>query len=394
MNILVLSFYYPPDLSAGSFRTKALVDALTKATGEAGRIDVVTTLPNRYRTFVTSADNRETFGRVQVTRVALPMHRSGMRDQALAFAVFAWKALWNLRGKQYDLVYATSSRLFTAFLGALCSIRTKAPLYLDIRDIFVDTINDVLPRRVARLAMPLLKGVECFTVTRASRINLVSEGFRDYFHSRYPEGHYVFFTNGVDEEFVRARFDPPQRTEEGRPTIVYAGNFGEGQGLHRIIPSLAKRLPEYDFQLVGDGGRKDALVRELEVARLTNVRVLPPVPRERLLELYRDAVCLFLHLNDYEAFRKVLPSKIFEYAATGKPILAGLAGYPAEFLTRHVENAAVFPPCDVEAAVRALRTLRLAPVDRSAFIERFDRGRIMNAMASDVMALAVQAGKL
>ena len=43
---------------------------------------------------------------------------------------------------------------------------------------------------------------------------------------------------------------------------------------------------------------------------------------------------LFLHLNDYSAFRKVIPSKIFEYAATGKPIVAGVSGYAAEFL-RH-----------------------------------------------------------
>jgi glycosyltransferase involved in cell wall biosynthesis len=152
-------------------------------------------------------------------------------------------------------------------------------------------------------------------------------------------------------------------------------------------------LPEYEFQVVGDGGRKSALIRGLEAAGIGNVQLLLPVPREQLLALYRNADCLFLHLNDYEAFRKVLPSKIFEYAATGKPILAGLAGYSAEFLTRYVENAAVFPPCDAEAAVRALRTLRLAPVERTTFIKRFNRTRIMSAMASDVMALAVQAAK-
>jgi len=32
-----------------------------------------------------------------------------------------------------------------------------------------------------------------------------------------------------------------------------------------------------------------------------------------------DADVLFLHLNAYKAFEKVLPSKIFEYAATGRP---------------------------------------------------------------------------
>src|SRR6185503_3990510 len=62
------------------------------------------------------------------------------------------------RGRSYDLVYATSSRLLTAALGGLVARRTNAVLYLDIRDIFVDTINDVLPAPLARLAGPVFTG--------------------------------------------------------------------------------------------------------------------------------------------------------------------------------------------------------------------------------------------
>ena len=50
MRILLLSFYFRPDLSAGSFRATALVDALLKA-HPGVEIDVVTTLPNRYSAF-------------------------------------------------------------------------------------------------------------------------------------------------------------------------------------------------------------------------------------------------------------------------------------------------------------------------------------------------------
>jgi hypothetical protein len=46
MRLLVLSFYYQPDLGAGSFRTTALVRALREHTPST-MVDVVTTLPNR-----------------------------------------------------------------------------------------------------------------------------------------------------------------------------------------------------------------------------------------------------------------------------------------------------------------------------------------------------------
>ena len=55
MRILLLSFYYPPDLSAGSFRAAALVKALTQAGSTGLTIDVLTTVPNRYKSFDVSS---------------------------------------------------------------------------------------------------------------------------------------------------------------------------------------------------------------------------------------------------------------------------------------------------------------------------------------------------
>ena len=61
-----------------------------------------------------------------------------------------------MASERYDLIFATSSRLMTAALAAWVSRRSGAPLYLDIRDLFVDTMNDVLSSRVAPLFRPVL----------------------------------------------------------------------------------------------------------------------------------------------------------------------------------------------------------------------------------------------
>ena len=89
MRILILSFYFPPDLSAGSFRVKALVEALQAEGGKKLRIDVITTLPNRYSSHTASASEVEEMGCVRIRRLALPSHQSGMVDQAKAFLSFA-----------------------------------------------------------------------------------------------------------------------------------------------------------------------------------------------------------------------------------------------------------------------------------------------------------------
>lgn len=388
--ILILSFYYRPDLCAGSFRSTALVEAL-RARYPDLEIDVITTLPNRYSTFTSEAAEHETDGATAIRRIWLPAHQSDMVNQARAYAHFARVAARAARGKRYDLVFATSSRLMTAALGAWIASRLRAPLYLDIRDIFVDTISEVLPRRAALPLAPVFSAIERWTINRATHLNVVSRGFEAYFRPRYPRQALSYFTNGIDDEFLE-EFDRPKAAarDAGRPIdVVYAGNMGEGQGLHAILPALAARLAgRVNFRLIGDGGRRPQLEAALAAAGVTNVTIVPPISRAALLDEYRAADVLFLHLNAYEAFKKVLPSKIFEYAALGKPIWAGVAGHAAAFLRAEVTNAAVFEPCDVDAAVASFERLDLRDTPRPEFVARFARRAIMDEMAADIMAHA------
>jgi len=394
LKILVLSFYFRPDLSAGSFRATALVDSLRELMPAGSQIDVITSLPNRYHSFTADpaeAPAKEERLDLSITRVRLPLHKSGLVDQSRAFLSFAREAIRLTYRRDYDVVFATSSRLMTAALGAWIARRTKTALYLDIRDIFVDTIKDVLPRKAAWVAKPVFSRLERFAINRAACVNLVSPGFASYFTSRYPWQRFSYLTNGIDEEFLT---DPVKISCGASPendrqlTVVYAGNLGEGQGMHMIIPGLAKRMAlRLRFKIIGDGGKKAALERALSTAGVTNVELLPPTKRDGLLEAYRSADVLFLHLNDYEAFKKVLPSKLFEYAALGKPVWAGVAGYAAEFVRSEIGNSAVFRPCDVDDAVRSFDTLRLRDEPRVNFVAKYARANISRLLAADILAV-------
>jgi hypothetical protein len=395
MRILVLSFYYAPDLSAGSFRSSTLVAALCDQLPANARVDVLTTLPNRYDSFAVDVPIAESRDGLTIRRIALPAHRSGMIDQSRAFLAYVREVLRLVRYEDYALVYATSSRLMTAVLGSWVARRKNAPLYLDIRDIFLDTMGDILPRMVATVFKPVFSQLERFALSRATRVNLVSNGFAAYFVDRYPDLAYSFFTNGIDDEFIsmyaadEADAHRPESAVnpacEQIPVALYAGNMGEGQGLHIIIPELAQRMQgQVRFRLIGDGGRRGELEKALAVQGISNVVVLPPVDRQELIHEYRGADILFVHLNRYQAFEKVLPSKLFEYAATGKPIWAGVAGYSADFVHEHIENAAVFRPCDVVGAVAAFDRLRRGTTPREAFIRQFSRRSISAAMAADI----------
>ncbi|TDA95481.1 glycosyltransferase family 4 protein [Halomonas marinisediminis] len=401
--LLLLTFYYPPDLGAGSFRSHALVQALLERLPANAHLEILTTAPNRYAGFATQAPQveKDDTGRLTVRRLALPSHQSGMLDQSRAFATYARQVRLSVHGKGYDLVMATSSRLMTAVLGAYIARKCSARLYLDIRDIFVENLPFLLPVGTRWLGIPFFSALERWAINRASRVNLVSKGFEGYYRPRFPDQVFSWHSNGVDRLFIDTfaeQVEAKDRAEGSvvslhpgprRLRILYAGNIGQCQGLDRILPELAKQLEkEAWFVLIGDGGRRQALEVRLSEQGTTNVELRAPVERDRLIEEYHKADVLFLHLNDMECFSRVIPSKLFEYAATGKPILAGVRAFPADFCAQHIANVSVFEPCDPEAAISAFHKLVISDQPREGFVEQFRRDRIMADMAGDIAELA------
>jgi hypothetical protein len=381
--ILYLTFYFEPDLCAGSFRNSTLVKELAKQVEGEAEIEVITTFPNRYNSFVAEALKFEERGNYAINRIEIPKHQSGMKDQINSFKTYFQETKKLVKGKKYDLVIASSSRLFTAYLGYSVAKKIKAPLYLDIRDIFTDTMKDVLSNPILKMGgIPMLNYVERKIFNYASHINLISGGFESYF-TKFKETKYSYYPNGIDDVFLNL---PLSRSEANAiKVITYAGNIGEGQGLHKIIPQAAERLGDgYKFQVIGDGGAKQKLINELVNLKIQNVEMIAPVQRDELIKIYNNSDFLFIHLNDYEAFKKVLPSKVFELGAYDIPIIAGVAGFSNDFIEKNIPNKILFLPGDVEDMVKQLNAYKYKKEVREEFINKFKRQNINREMATSI----------
>jgi glycosyltransferase involved in cell wall biosynthesis len=284
----------------------------------------------------------------------------------------------------------------TGFLGAIVSHKVKSKFFLDIRDIFSETIEDIFSKKISALLLPMITIIEKYTMSRADRVNLVSRGFESYFSKKYPNNDYCFITNGIDQEFIDF-FDEEYFSSKSRMTeprglrplkIFYAGNIGEGQGLDKILPEMATIIKEdAEFTIVGDGSGLVPLQKVIFEKNISNIVIHKPVPRDELLKFYLRSDILFLHLNNYDAFKKVLPSKIFEYAATGLPILAGVDGYSKEFLQENVENSRIFTPCNAKEAIDEMNMLDFDSTNRKEFKENYSRKKTSEMLVSRFIEL-------
>ena len=361
------------------------------------RTKIYTTLPQRYG-HMSGIPKYEKHRNVQIVRFYTPEHNNSFIGQFIAYCFFAIGALKHayVNRKNYDTIFATSSRLGTGFLGYLVSKITRKPLFLDIRDIFSDNLSSLpfFKGIIGGTIVKLFKRIESIIISHAKWVNFVSPGFFSYPHIKKLNKKIHLFTNGIDDIFVKNRNAKAEViTKKPLQTpikIVYAGNIGLGQGLELIVLPLATHFKEkICFQLIGDGSSVHLIEKGIAKNNLNNINLIPPVNRNELLHYYNNADIFFLQLNDVPAFKKVLPSKIFDYGSFDKPMLGGVQGVANDFIKENFPDAFLFKPGDVNSVIRYIDSILIngfPSINNDQFIEKFSRNNIMSSMLESMLS--------
>lgn len=146
-----------------------------------------------------------------------------------------------------------------------------------------------------------------------------------------------------------------------RLTIGYVGSLYPGRGLE-VILGLAKRLPQYEFLIVG-GSAKDVERWRNSCISQENICFTGYVPPRELARHYRKIDIVLAPYQEKVAIsgggdtaRWMSPLKIFEYMAYGKPIIASDLPALKEILT-HDHNALLCPPACLDEWTKAVQLL-------------------------------------
>lgn len=167
-------------------------------------------------------------------------------------------------------------------------------------------------------------------------------------------------------------------------TLTYIGNVGFAQNLH-ILAKAAYHLrndPSIRILLVGDGTELASIRRFVLQHRLENIEVPGRASWSQMLAYYSRSHALFANLRSEAGLDEALPSKLFEYLASGRPVIFNGAGY-ARFFLRHFSNVYYLASDDPEALVRTIKNVRhtansAATLNRSIISERYIREQIFS----------------
>jgi glycosyltransferase involved in cell wall biosynthesis len=249
-----------------------------------------------------------------------------------------------LRSPQPNVIYAVSTPLTTGLLGYLISRLRGASFVFEVTDVWPDAAvavgvvkNPVLLR--------LARWMELFCYRKAVCIIALTEGIQaNIIGKGVPRDKVILNTNGIDPQLfevtpsVKAKGQDLRR-EWGlhdRFVCLYLGAHGAYNALWTAMDA-AEALKEdsrFVFVLVGDGDAKEALQDMVEERGLTNVRFLPPVPRQETPGLLQAADAFVLPNRRGDFFAMNLPNKLFDFLASGRPVVVAGRGESATVVER------------------------------------------------------------
>lgn len=373
--VIMLSQFYDPE---PAYKGQIFAEEIA----ELGyNVEVVTGFPNYpggivYTGFRIRPINRSRVNGIDITRLPLyPSHNGSSLNRALNYISFAASACLYLTffARRADLVYVYHPPLTVGLAAVTAQLFRRAPVILDIHDLWPDTLpatGMLTNRRLLRIVDRACN----WLYRRATRIVLHSEGFRQQLILRgVPAGKMKSVLGWAHEVgFMDQIINAPVAMADGYGfKLLYAGNVGKAQALGTVIEA-AKLLREkgleksVTFYILGSGAMLDELNTRADDLGLKNVRFLPRVPLSEVGPFLASADALLVHLRDDPLFTITIPSKTQSYMMAGKPIIMAVRGEAATLVEKAGAGVAIAPEDPGALAAAALELASRAKEDLAA----------------------------
>jgi len=316
-DVLIITSYFPPEIGAASNRIFQLAKGLQK---HNFRVSVITPLPNyptgkifegyRRRFRQTSVENDITVHRLWI--YASKSKNKFLRLGAMLSYSFSlvWFFLWN---KIPKIVIVQSPPLLVAFTSMSFLRSKKRKLILNISDLW--------PKAGLGLGVfkrnfnyKLLEKIEKLNYKKANLVLGQSNEILTHVTSIFPNKDTFLYRNYPD--FMPPKIEPSV-PKNGKIKMVYAGLLGVAQGIYKLCQKLD--YSNIDFHIYGSGAEQE----EIENFILEH----PELPITYHGEFKRKV--LHRKLTKYDVTIVPLlnriygsvPSKLFEYARLGLPVI-------------------------------------------------------------------------
>lgn len=241
-----------------------------------------------------------------------------------------------------DVIMSSCPPWPTHLAGWFIRRRFKKYWVADYRDQFSG--NHIL--RGSVFSRPMETGLDRWLLKRADCVTVISEPMQEYYAQFHP--HVFCIENGYDEgvfEEVRATFEAPQsRADEGELVVRYMGSITTDRIPKAFFQAIAQLNSTPGKTVVIEFYGESTLLREalsrVAPEAIPYVRFHPQLSYGRAIHAMLSSDALFFvetSDNSSHSARGVLTTKLFEYLAARKPVIAEIS--PSSLAARYIEQS-------------------------------------------------------
>lgn len=264
-----------------------------------------------------------------------------------------------LRAPSHDVVLVPYLGIFDVFIIYPFAKLRGARICLDIFISVFDTT--VIDRRLLApqgIAARLLYCVERLAIGLADIPLIDTQTHASYLEDlfRLPKGGISPVWVGVESDsFPRIESTVKSASVNQKVRVLFYGQFIPLHGIDVIVQAaqLLERSHSgvYEWVLIGKGQLQpdiDEMIREHAVTSITR---LEWVSYDRLIqEIYAADMCLGI-FNRRGKSQRVIPNKVFQILAAGKPLITAESKAMRELVTEEIDGIALVRPGDPQALV-------------------------------------------
>lgn len=315
--IVIITSYYPPEIGAASNRIFHLARGLEKLNY---KVSIITPLPN-YPTGKIFSNYRGKFKHTKVennlTIYRLWIYATVSKNKFLrlfAMLSYSFSLVWFFAfNKIPKTIIVQSPPLLVAFTSVYFLRSKKRKLILNVSDLWPIAGLELSVFK-KNLTYKLLERIERFNYRNADLILGQSKEIITHIKSLFPKKETFLYRNYPDFESSEISI---KTSSEKKIRIVYAGLLGVAQGVLKLCKELDYNTIE--LHIYGSGAEQKHIQDFIKNHPNLPLYFHGKVAREELHDalLQYDITIIPLRNRIYGS----VPSKIFEYAKLGLPIL-------------------------------------------------------------------------
>lgn len=317
-SILIITQYFPPETGAASNRISQLANGLQDAGFDT---TVLTPLPNYptgkiFQNYKHSKQPEINESGVKIYRLWIyPSNSKNKILRLFSMLSYSLSLIWFfIKNEIPDKVIVQSPPLIVAFTSVLYLKRKKRKVILNVSDLW-PLAGIKLNAFKRNFSYTILEKIERFNYKKADLVLGQSNEIITHVKSLVPEKPCFLYRNFP--EFNAPEINEIESAKSGKIKLVYAGLLGVAQGVLELCKHIDTTFVE--FHIYGSGYESTAIQTYIKTSKEKDITYHGNLSRNNLHQVLisYDLTIVPLLTRIYGS----VPSKIFEYAKLGLPIL-------------------------------------------------------------------------